>query len=602
MPRKGKTSDLGRALARRRERDAEAAKGHAKTAAGQLAAATGRHTVDFTTETRLQSILDATDLEELMLNAAHANEDFSAERYPRPLASHTVVVTPLNTRPGKQEVAARRELDRTTLRIPRRPKWDVSTTYEQLMKNEMEMFLTWRRTIASVEENHSLASTIGGPMMTPFEKNLEVWRQLWRVVERSDVVVQIVDARNPLLYYCEDLRRYVSEEMGRSHVLLLNKSDLLSSTMIERWRRYFEKRNVDAIFFSAFSSSVDEELHDKNIIGVHELVEKLSRYERRAPQTQTNQRLVVGMCGYPNVGKSSTINVLLERMAHDTELALADKEGEASKDHDASEEDSSGSSAQTEKSTAANSERSASQSADPRHHKRVAVSSTPGKTKHFQTLVLTDKLLLCDCPGLVFPSFSSSKAELICAGVLSIDTMRGDHVSPVSLLARRIPAATLEGVYGIRFAKGKQGMYNEEEEQGIRDGYVSGEKLLDTHARARGFMSDHDKPDQSRSARVLLKDYVNGRIIYVHGPPGEEGESGIGPDVFAKKGKLVYARAEARKLKLATREKRTHEKDYDVDFGADKGKTAVKARVSGRNKRTPAQEFVRVERSFMKTG
>ena len=30
---------------------------------------------------------------------------------------------------------------------------------------------------------------------------------------------------------------------------------------------------------------------------------------------------------------------------------------------------------------------------------RVAVSATPGKTKHFQTLVVSDSLLLCDCPG-----------------------------------------------------------------------------------------------------------------------------------------------------------------------------------------------------------
>ena len=25
-------------------------------------------------------------------------------------------------------------------------------------------------------------------MVTPFEKNLEIWRQLWRVIERSDLV------------------------------------------------------------------------------------------------------------------------------------------------------------------------------------------------------------------------------------------------------------------------------------------------------------------------------------------------------------------------------------------------------------------------------
>jgi large subunit GTPase 1 len=40
----------------------------------------------------------------------------------------------------------------------------------------------------------------GDRKATPFEKNLEVWRQLWRVVEKSDILIQIVDARNPTLY------------------------------------------------------------------------------------------------------------------------------------------------------------------------------------------------------------------------------------------------------------------------------------------------------------------------------------------------------------------------------------------------------------------
>lgn len=34
---------------------------------------------------------------------------------------------------------------------------------------------------------------------------------------------------------------------------------------------------------------------------------------------------------------------------------------------------------------------------------RVAVSSHPGRTKHYQTHLLTKRLMLCDCPGLVFP-------------------------------------------------------------------------------------------------------------------------------------------------------------------------------------------------------
>lgn len=68
------------------------------------------------------------------------------------------------------------------------------------------------------------------------------------------------------------------------------------------------------------------------------------------------------MVGYPNVGKSSLINVLCGR-------------------------------------------------------KRVGVAATPGKTKHFYTLLLENTerdICLLDCPGLVFPSFANSKAEMYC--------------------------------------------------------------------------------------------------------------------------------------------------------------------------------------------
>lgn len=31
------------------------------------------------------------------------------------------------------------------------------------------------------------------------------------------------------------------------------------------------------------------------------------------------------------------------------------------------------------------------------------MSSHPGRTKHYQTHYMTPSLMLCDCPGLVFP-------------------------------------------------------------------------------------------------------------------------------------------------------------------------------------------------------
>ena len=47
-------------------------------------------------------------------------------------------------------------------------------------------FLNWRRDLAQLEEQLLIDKT-----MTPFEKNIEVWKQLWRVLEKSDIIVQV---------------------------------------------------------------------------------------------------------------------------------------------------------------------------------------------------------------------------------------------------------------------------------------------------------------------------------------------------------------------------------------------------------------------------
>jgi large subunit GTPase 1 len=131
---------------------------------------------------------------------------------------------------------------------------------------------------------------------------------------------------------------------------------------------------------------------------------------------------VVGLVGYPNVGKSSTINSLL---------------GE----------------------------------------KRVSVSSTPGKTKHFQTIHLpplddsSTGVILCDCPGLVFPNFASTKAELVCNGILPIDQLR-EWTGPAELLARRVPKDVLEQLYSFK-------IYHKSE----TGDEVTGEELLVSFAR-----------------------------------------------------------------------------------------------------------------------
>lgn len=583
MPRKNANRDLGRALANKKDR-AKAAANHKKKAADTSDA--GRHVTDEGGRPELRSVLESNDLEELMLNATMANKDFAAQRYAGPVAPQTVVVTPVGATTPAARARVRRkmaEMDSSVLKVPRRPSWDKATTAGDLQKQEVADFLVWRRRIASLEEELAHEQGHAGVMLTPFEKNLEVWRQLWRVVERSDLVVQIVDARNPLLYYCADLARYVEGDMRRGHMLVLNKADLLSSAMISRWEAYFAEQGVDVAFFSAFKASVGDDVHDPRIVGARELIERLSGAQRTAPVQQP--RLVVGMCGYPNVGKSSTINVLL-----DTATALEEESAVAEVDAVIGDEGSTDVGSTT---TAA--ERAVVAA------KRVAVSSTPGRTKHFQTLVLTDDVLLCDCPGLVFPNFSASKSELICAGVLSIDQMRADTLVPIELIARRIPSAVFEGVYGIRFEEARAHLLSDgRAERDRARGVVDATTLLETHARARGFMTDHGRPDASRSARAVLKDYVSGRVRFAHAPPPDDeadGESGVGPDVFAKKGRLVIARREAAGRESAAAAAKAAGEAKGAEGLQNEAAKPVVARVSQRKKHAHAQ-FTRVQRNY----
>lgn len=69
--------------------------------------------------------------------------------------------------------------------LPFRPKWNVGMSAEELLNAEREHFLNWRRDLAMLQENE-------GMILTPYEKNLEFWRQLWRVVDRRYKTVTIL--------------------------------------------------------------------------------------------------------------------------------------------------------------------------------------------------------------------------------------------------------------------------------------------------------------------------------------------------------------------------------------------------------------------------
>ncbi|KAK6026661.1 hypothetical protein OSTOST_07353, partial [Ostertagia ostertagi] len=130
----------------------------------------------------IDSITDETSLEEFLAKAELAGTEFTAERQQfRVIEKDTPLVVPSRI-DYENNLELQRQLEHR-LKIPRRPARELYNTAEELTRLENESFLKWRSDLAELQENDGVA-------LTPFERNPDMWRELWRVVERSDIVVQ----------------------------------------------------------------------------------------------------------------------------------------------------------------------------------------------------------------------------------------------------------------------------------------------------------------------------------------------------------------------------------------------------------------------------
>jgi large subunit GTPase 1 len=220
-------------------------------------------------------------------------------------------------------LAKKQKQKRSALTVPRRPAWTPSTTPNELEHAEKDAFLEWRRGLAYLQESDDL-------LLTPFERNLEVWRQLWRVIERSDLVVQIVDARNPLLFRTEDLEKYVLEvDVGKRNLLLVNKADLMTLEQRCGWADWFDGQGIRFAFYSARLAKEAQEQEsesddDENGDLAEELVEEvdgLSIDELQDTPDSVSPELVDSEPDAPepvddsNIDKSNTPGVTPESFA-----------------------------------------------------------------------------------------------------------------------------------------------------------------------------------------------------------------------------------------------------------------------------------------------
>ncbi|XP_074562491.1 nuclear/nucleolar GTPase 2 [Curcuma longa] len=135
---------------------------------------------------------------------------------------------------------------------------------------------------------------------TMFEKgqSKRIWGELYKVVDSSDVVVQVLDARDPQGTRCYHLEKHLKEHCKHKHmVFLLNKCDLVPAWATKGWLRVLSKEYPTLAFHASINKS----------FGKGSLLSVLRQFSRLKSDKQA---ISVGFVGYPNVGKSSVINTL----------------------------------------------------------------------------------------------------------------------------------------------------------------------------------------------------------------------------------------------------------------------------------------------------
>lgn len=125
-----------------------------------------------------------------------------------------------------------------------------------------------------------------------------VWGELYKVLDSSDVVVEVVDARDPLGTRCRHVENFLRTEKPHKHlVLVINKVDLVPTWVTKKWLSVLSKELPTV----AFHASMQHSFGKGSLINLFRQFAKLHK-ER--------QQISVGFIGYPNVGKSSIVNTL----------------------------------------------------------------------------------------------------------------------------------------------------------------------------------------------------------------------------------------------------------------------------------------------------
>lgn len=129
-----------------------------------------------------------------------------------------------------------------------------------------------------------------------------IWNEFFKVIDCSDVVLHVIDARNVPGTRCTMIERHLQQpHASHKHlVFILNKIDLVPNWVAKRWIGELAAIRPTIAFHASITHA----------FGKGALISLLRQFGKLH---QDKKQISVGVIGYPNVGKSSVINTLISK-------------------------------------------------------------------------------------------------------------------------------------------------------------------------------------------------------------------------------------------------------------------------------------------------
>lgn len=145
------------------------------------------------------------------------------------------------------------------------------------------------------------------------EKSRKAYDKIFKtVVDAADVILYVLDARDPEGTRSRKVEEAVLQSQGKRLILILNKIDLVPPHVLEQWLNVL-KSSFPTIPLRAAPGATNATSFNKKLtqsVTANSLLESLKTY---ANNSKLKRSIVVGVIGYPNVGKSSVINAITSR-------------------------------------------------------------------------------------------------------------------------------------------------------------------------------------------------------------------------------------------------------------------------------------------------